>query len=72
MHLLYHGTVLYDFNLELIDECLTMPPRVPDYRASRDHRDFVTNLPLVAAAIVLTHYSKPGERMRLRKHLRLN
>ena len=46
MHLLYHGTVLYDFDLELINECLAMPPRVPEYRASRDHRDFVSNLPL--------------------------
>jgi lipoate---protein ligase len=45
-HLLYHGTVLYDFALELIEECLAMPPRVPDYRASRDHREFVTNLPI--------------------------
>jgi lipoate---protein ligase len=45
-HMLYHGTVLCDFALELIEECLAMPPRVPDYRASRDHREFVTNLPV--------------------------
>jgi lipoate---protein ligase len=45
-HLLYHGTVLYDFAIELIEDCLAMPPRVPDYRASRDHREFITNLPL--------------------------
>ena len=26
-HLLYHGTLLYDFPLELIARCLAMPPR---------------------------------------------
>ncbi|MCR4412580.1 MAG: lipoate--protein ligase family protein [Thermoguttaceae bacterium] len=43
-HLLYHGTLLYDFPLRLIDECLAMPPRQPEYRKGRGHRAFVTNL----------------------------
>ncbi len=43
-HLLYHGTLLYDFPLGLIDECLAMPPRQPEYRQGRGHRMFVTNL----------------------------
>ena len=50
-HLLYHGTLLYDFPLELIGRCLTMPPRQPAYRQGRDHQAFVGNLPLTAAAI---------------------
>ena len=50
-HLLYHGTLLYDFPLELIEECLAMPPREPDYRVGRAHQGFVTNLPLGRAAI---------------------
>jgi len=50
-HFLYHGTLLYDFPLELITECLTMPPRQPDYRQGRGHGDFVTNISLSAAAI---------------------
>ncbi len=45
-HFLYHGTLLYDFPLELIEGCLAMPPRMPEYRAGRPHRGFVTNLPL--------------------------
>ena len=45
-HLLYHGTLLYDFPLELVERCLTMPPRMPDYREGRPHEGFVTNLPL--------------------------
>jgi lipoate-protein ligase A len=43
-HLLYHGTVLYNFDLSLIDRLLKMPPRQPQYRAGRPHGDFVMNL----------------------------
>ena len=50
-HLLYHGTLLYDFPLELIGACLAMPPRQPDYRDGRTHQSFLTNLPLPARAI---------------------
>jgi len=50
-YLLYHGTLLYEFPLELIEQCLAMPPRQPAYRAGRTHAAFVTNLPLPAAAI---------------------
>jgi lipoate---protein ligase len=45
-HLLYHGTLLYDFDLSLIESCLKLPPRQPEYRHARSHRDFVTNLPV--------------------------
>ncbi len=50
-HLLYHGTLLYDFPLALIGRCLTMPPRMPDYRGGRPHDGFVTNLPLTVEPI---------------------
>ena len=50
-HLLYHGTILYNFPLELIARCLKVPPRMPDYRNERDHAAFVTNLPIPADAI---------------------
>jgi lipoate-protein ligase A len=50
-HLLYHGTLLYAFPLELIGRCLTMPPRRPAYRADREHEAFVANLPLAAEAL---------------------
>ncbi len=48
-HLLYHGTLLYDFPLDLIPACLKIPPRQPEYRAGRGHREFVSNLPASAA-----------------------
>jgi lipoate---protein ligase len=47
-HLLYHGTLLYDFPLSLISDCLKTPPRQPEYRQGRRHEDFVTNLPVTA------------------------
>lgn len=43
-HFLYHGTLLYDFDLSLLQQCLLTPPRQPDYRAQRSHADFVCNL----------------------------
>lgn len=50
-HLLYHGTLLYDFPLEWADRLLAMPPRQPDYRRGRAHGAFLANLPLEAASI---------------------
>jgi lipoate-protein ligase A len=47
--LLYHGTLLYNFPMELIEACLPMPPRQPGYRAGRPHHQFVTNLPISRA-----------------------
>jgi lipoate-protein ligase A len=44
--LLYHGTLLYDFPLHLVEACLPPPPRQPVYRADRPHGDFMTDLPL--------------------------
>jgi lipoate-protein ligase A len=42
--LLYHGTLLYDFPLELAGRLLLVPPRQPDYRRGRSHGDFIANL----------------------------
>jgi len=43
-HLLYHGTLLFDFDLDLISRLLQMPPRQPEYRGHRPHAAFVANL----------------------------
>ena len=45
-HTLYHGTLLYDFDLDRVSRWLATPTRVPDYRRDRHHQDFVANLPL--------------------------
>ena len=44
-HFLYHGTILYAFDLSLIEQLLRMPPRRPEYRADRPHEEFVVNFP---------------------------
>ncbi len=46
--LLYHGTILYDFDVDLIARCLKTAPRQPKYRAGRDHASFITNVPIDA------------------------
>jgi len=48
---LYHGTLLDRFDLDLIARLLRHPPREPDYRAGRAHGSFLANLELGRAAI---------------------
>ena len=50
--LLHHGTVLYDFDLSLINRLLRFPSRIPAYRQSRQHLEFVRNLDLSRAEII--------------------
>ncbi|MBA4104141.1 MAG: lipoate--protein ligase family protein [Pirellula sp.] len=50
-HLLYHGTILYDFPLDRIATWLADPARRPTYRGDRDHRQFVTNFPATRQAL---------------------
>jgi lipoate-protein ligase A len=42
--LLFHGTFLLNFDLALVSELLPMPSKQPDYRESRAHAEFLTNL----------------------------
>jgi lipoate-protein ligase A len=41
---LYQLSLLLDLDLGLLDRYLPMPPRAPEYRRGRPHRDFVTTL----------------------------
>ena len=49
--LLFHGTFLLNFDLQLVDELLPMPSQEPDYRQRRGHGEFLTNLPLPAESV---------------------
>lgn len=49
--ILHHGTILYDFDLGVIERFLKMPQKVPEYRLGRTHSDFVTNIPSNAQEI---------------------
>jgi lipoate-protein ligase A len=42
--LLFHGTFLLNFDLSLIADLLRMPSKEPDYRESRKHAEFLTNI----------------------------
>jgi len=44
--LLFHGTILLNFDLALVGELLQMPSKQPDYRNERSHGEFLTNLNL--------------------------
>ncbi|MEN1679456.1 MAG: lipoate--protein ligase family protein [Planctomycetota bacterium] len=50
--LLYHGTLLYDFDLPLIATLLRQPPRAPEYRAGRGHDAFVANAAVDRQALI--------------------
>lgn len=49
--LLFHGSLLLDFDLGLIERLLPHPSREPDYRKGRGHCDFLMNLGVTAAPI---------------------
>jgi lipoate-protein ligase A len=49
--LLFHGTLLLNFDLLLIGELLRMPSLQPDYRGGRSHEGFITNLNLPAETV---------------------
>lgn len=42
--ILHHGTILYDFDLSVIERFLKMPEKIPEYRQGRGHLDFVDNI----------------------------
>ena len=43
-YLLFHGTLLLEMDLDLIQRYLRMPSREPDYRHGREHWEFLVNL----------------------------
>ncbi len=49
--MLYHGTVLCDFDLSLISNCLGEPARRPEYRGQRSHDQFVTCVAVSTQAV---------------------
>ena len=49
--ILHHGTLLYYFDLNKIEQYLNMPSDIPEYREGRNHLDFVANLELNASFI---------------------
>jgi lipoate---protein ligase len=50
--LLFHGTFLYNFDLEIISKFLRHPSKEPEYRKNRDHANFITNLNIDKSTII--------------------
>lgn len=48
--ILHHGTILYDFNLNMIEQYLKIPKQMPEYRGKRNHLDFVDNVKISVPA----------------------
>lgn len=44
--ILFHGTILYNFDLPKIPYYLSHPPKEPGYRQNRDHEQFLSNITL--------------------------
>jgi len=49
--ILHHGTILYDFDIDLIERYLKIPLAIPEYREDRSHKEFVANVNLNAEDI---------------------
>ncbi len=50
-HLLFHGTLLYDFRIDLLEKYLRIPHKQPQYRQRRPHAAFVANIPAPASLL---------------------
>jgi lipoate-protein ligase A len=49
--LLFHGCILLDFDIALIEELLPLPSRQPAYREGRGHTEFLRNLRISAEGL---------------------
>jgi lipoate---protein ligase len=49
--LLFHGSLLLDLDLAVVEQTLHVPSKQPQYRRDRAHKDFLTNLHVPAEAI---------------------
>ena len=49
--LLFHGTLLLNFDIPMVERYLRMPSKQPNYRHGRSHKDFLTNLDLPAESV---------------------
>jgi|GEM_PF-423220 lipoate-protein ligase A len=53
--MLVHGTILIDFDYDMAEQVLPHPPREPEYRGRRKHRDFLVTLKELHAPIDPEH-----------------
>jgi lipoate-protein ligase A len=51
-YVLVHGTFLLNFELAVIERCLLLPPKQPEYRQNRPHLEFIANLELASGPLL--------------------
>jgi lipoate-protein ligase A len=56
--LLFHGTLLFDFDLSLITKYLAYPSQSPAYRNQRSHTRFITQLPIKDKEVLIQTLNK--------------
>ena len=49
--LLFHGTLLLQLDLSLVEKALLFPSKQPGYRRSRSHTDFLSNLKIPSSSV---------------------
>ena len=54
---LFHGTLLYNFDISNLENVLTLPDRQPDYRCNKSHHDFIQNMP-ISKSLLMTSMKK--------------
>jgi lipoate-protein ligase A len=52
--LLFHGTLLLQLDIALVEKALLFPSKQPGYRRSRSHSDFLTNLNVPSSSVIST------------------
>jgi lipoate-protein ligase A len=67
--ILFHGTILYDFDLSLISTYLKEPPIQPDYRKKRPHHQFIRNVSASHSALMGAFIAKTNDTMQIHEDL---
>jgi lipoate-protein ligase A len=51
--IIYHGTMICEFDISLISKCLGNPIRQPQYRQQRSHQEFLVQLPVTTSELAV-------------------
>jgi lipoate-protein ligase A len=61
--ILFHGTILYQFDLTLVESYLKHPPIQPDYRKNRNHLSFIKNISTTYESLVQAFTRQTSEKI---------
>jgi lipoate-protein ligase A len=67
--ILFHGTILYDFDLSLVSTYLKEPPIQPDYRKKRPHHQFIRNVLASKSALMEAFITKTKDSIQMHQGL---